>query len=103
MSTPAPDIRFIVVHAPGPAWQPGRAPFEQPGVAEHVGHYRAWLASGKLAMGGPFIDADGGGMMITAPGVAEDEVRAFALADPAVAAGLLTANVRRWLVGMQSA
>jgi len=102
MSNAAPDIRCVVVHAPGPAWQPGRPAFEQPGVAGHVAHYRTWLASGKLAMGGPFIDADGGGMMITAPGVGEDEVRTFARADPAVATGLLTVQVRRWLVGMHA-
>jgi len=102
MSAPAPDVRFVVVHAPGPAWQPGRPPFEQPGIAAHVGHYRAWLETGRLAMGGPFIDADGGGMMITAGDATEEEVRAFALADPAVVAGLLTVHVRRWLVGMHA-
>jgi uncharacterized protein YciI len=96
-----PPIRFAVMHRPGPAWQPGVSPFEQTGVAEHVGHYRTWLANGKLAMGGPFLDGNGGGMMITVPGLDEDEVRAFALADPAVVSGLLVADVRRWLVGMQ--
>jgi uncharacterized protein YciI len=102
MSARAPDIRVIVLHAPGPAWQAGKPPFEQPGVGDHVGHYRAWLASGRLAMGGPFLDAAGGGMMICAAGVPEDEARSFALADPAVASGLLTVHVRRWLVGMHA-
>jgi len=102
MSAPAPDMRWVIVHVPGPAWQPGRAPFEQPGVAGHVGHYGTWLESGKLSMGGPFLDEGGGGMMITAPGVAEDDVRAFAAAVPAVIAGLLTVHVRRWLVGLHA-
>jgi uncharacterized protein YciI len=102
MSAAAPDIRWVVVHAPGPAWQPGRPPFEQPGIGAHVAHYRTWLGNGMLAMGGPFLDADGGGMMITAPDVPEDEVRAFAAADPAVVAGLLMVHVRRWLVGMHA-
>jgi len=102
MSAPVPDLRWVVVHAPGPTWQAGLPPFEQPGIAAHVAHYRAWLASGKLAMGGPFLDAGGGGMMITTRDVGEDELRAFAAADPAVVAGLLTLDVRRWLVGMQA-
>ncbi len=96
------DIRFIVVHTPGPAWMSGQPVFEQPGVGAHVAHYRAWLTAGKLALGGPFMDAAGGGMMITASGVKEDEVRAFALADPSVTAGLLRVDVRPWLVGMRS-
>ena len=102
MSALAPDMRWVIVHAPGPAWQPGRPPFEQPGIAAHVAHYGTWLESGTLAMGGPFLDADAGGMMITACDVPEDDVRMFAAADPAVAAGLLTVHVRRWLVGMQA-
>ena len=38
--------------------------------------------------------------MIPAPGVEEAEVKAFALADPAVKDGTLIAEVRPWLIGM---
>lgn len=98
---PTRDVRLVVLHRPGPAWLPGRSPFEQPGIGEHVAHYRQWLQSGKLALGGPHLDAAGGGMMIPEAGVGEDEVRAFAAADPAVRGGLLTFEVRPWLIGMR--
>ena len=60
------DVRFVVFHTPGPQWLAGKTLFDQPGVMEHVGHYRKLLEAGKLALGGPHLDATGGGMMISA-------------------------------------
>ena len=94
------DVRYVVLHRPGPAWLPGKSMFEQPGIRAHVEHYRKWLEAGKLQLGGPHLDPAGGGMMIPAQGVQEAEVRAFALADPAVKDGTLIAEVRPWLIGM---
>jgi uncharacterized protein YciI len=94
------DVRYVVLHRPGPAWIAGKSMFEQAGVRAHVEHYRAWLESGKLYMGGPHLDAAGGGMMIPSAGVSEGEVQAFAAADPAVKDGTLIAEVRPWLIGM---
>ncbi len=54
-------------------------------------------------LGGPFLDDDGGGMMVAAAGVGADELAAFAGADPTVASGLLTFKVRPWLIGMRVA
>jgi len=97
-----PESCFVVVHRPGPAWQPGVPVFAQPGLQGHVEHYRQWLGNGKLALGGPFLDAGGGGMMVTQPGLSEDEVTAFAAADPAVAGGLVSYEVRSWMIGMRA-
>ena len=36
-----PDVRYIILHKPGPAWQLGIDFREQPGVREHVEHYGA--------------------------------------------------------------
>ena len=94
------DVRYVVFHKPGPAWLPGKAMFEQPGVREHVAHYREWLVAGKLELGGPHLDAAGGGMMVPAAGVSEDEITRFANEDPAVKSGTLLAEVRPWLIGM---
>lgn len=94
------DIRYVVFHRPGAAWQQGKSIFEQPGVREHVAHYRQWLEAGKLELGGPYLDAGGGGMMIPAAGISEDEMRRFAGEDPAVKGGTLIAEVRPWLIGM---
>jgi len=96
------DIRFVVFHRPGPKWDPGKSMFEQDGVREHVEHYRELLTQGKLSFGGPHVDEGGGGMMIPAAGVSEEEVRRFAEADPAVRSGLLLAEVRPWLIGMSA-
>jgi uncharacterized protein YciI len=92
--------QFVVVHSPGPAWKPGVPPFEQAGLQLHVAHYAQFLKQGKLLMGGPFLDAQSGGIMIAEPGVTEAELRAFAAADPAVKSGLLTFEVRPWLAGL---
>ena len=99
----AKDIRHVIVHRPGPNWVAGKSLFEQAGVQEHVGHFRQLLADGKLALGGPFLDAAGGGMMIPEPGVSEQELIEFAQADPAVRSGLLTAEVRPWMIGLKKA
>lgn len=95
------DIRYVVFHRPGPAWQPGKGMFEQPGVRAHVGHYRQWLEAGKLELGGPHLDEGGGGMMIPVAGLAEDEIRRFAEEDPAIRDGTLLVEVRPWLIGMR--
>lgn len=94
------DIRYVIVHSPGPNWLPGKTLFEQPGIREHVAHFAEVLEAGKLALGGPFMDERGGGMMIPAAGVSEAEVREIAASDPAVKAGVLVAEVRPWLIGM---
>ena len=60
------------------------------------------LRSGKLMLGGPFLDDAGGGMMVAAPGVSGDELAAFAAGDPAIASGLLSFEVRPWLIGMRA-
>lgn len=96
------DIRFVVFHRPGPQWLPGKTLFEQPGVMEHVTHYRQLLESGRLALGGPHLDEAGGGMMVPAAGVPREEMAAFAAADPAVRAGVLVFEIRPWLIGMSA-
>jgi hypothetical protein len=97
---PMKDIRFVVLHTPGPKWLPGKTLFEQPGVRERVEHYRKFLEAGKLAQGGPHVDSKGGGMMIPSAGVTEEEVSKYAAEDPAVKSGVLLAEVRPWLIGM---
>lgn len=94
-----PTPRYVVFHSPGPQWQPGVDFRQQPGVLDHVQHYAAFHEQGKLEMGGPFLSGDGG-MMVAIPEVGEEDLQAFAAADPAVASGLLQFEVRPWLVAM---
>ena len=98
---PMREIRFVVIHSPGPAWKPDVPLFEQQGVHEHVAHFRTLLDSGKLMLGGPFVDEMAGGMMIPEATVSEDEMRRFASEDPAVQSGLLTFEIRPWVIGMR--
>jgi len=98
---PTKDIRYVVVHRPGPNWAADVPLFEQDGLQAHIDHFRTLAAQGKLTMGGPFLDAGTVGMMIAEPGVSRAEVEAFAAADPSVQAGLLACEVRTWMVGMK--
>ncbi len=96
------DVRHVIVHSPGPLWKAGLPSFQQEGVQQHIEHFRQWLDAGKLALGGPFLDAAAGGMMIPAEGLGAEEIKAFAEADPTVVSGLLRVDVREWLVGMKA-
>ena len=99
---PERDIRFVVIHSPGPRWDHSKGMFEQEGLQGHLMHYRRLLAEGKLLLGGPFMDAKGGGMMLPDAGLSEKELTDFAMDDPAVKGGLLTVQVRPWMIGMRS-
>ncbi|MEM8861924.1 MAG: YciI family protein [Chloroflexota bacterium] len=92
-----------MVHTPGPNWQMGVDFREQPGVMEHVQHFAKLHQDGKLFKGGPFVDADSGGMMIAIESVDKEELEAFAAADPAVKKGLLTYEIKTWYVAMSAA
>lgn len=98
---PKRDMRYVIIHSPGPRWDAGKGIFEQPGLQAHINHYRKLLAEGKLLLGGPFMDGQGGGMMLPTAGQSEKELREFAQEDPAVKDGLLTVQVRPWLIGMR--
>jgi uncharacterized protein YciI len=63
-------------------------------------YYARLHEQGKLLYGGPFIDADSGGMMIAADDVTREELEAFAASDPAVLTGLLTFELETWYVTM---
>jgi uncharacterized protein YciI len=95
------NIRYVVFHTPGPRWQQGIDFREQPGVMDHVLHYRQLLEQGKLEMGGSFLAGDRGGMMVTVQGVSRAEIETFAAADPAIHSGLLGYEVITWYTAMQ--
>lgn len=100
MSNNAQITRFVVFHTPGPAWVVGVDFREQPGVSEHVEHYRKLFDEGKLEVGGPFLLPDIGGMMVATQEVSMGEIIAFAAQDPAVQSGLLEYEVRPWFTPM---
>jgi uncharacterized protein YciI len=101
MSAEGAKVRYVIVHLPGPRWRAGVAFQEQPGVQEHVEHYRKLQASGKLEKGGPFVEGAMGGMMIPVADMGREELRRFAAQDPAVKAGLLNFELWGWYVAME--
>jgi uncharacterized protein YciI len=98
---PALPIRYVVIHKPGPRWQYGVDFRQQEGVGEHVQHYLKLHEQGKLQLGGPFLIPDVGGMMVATKDVTQEEIEAFAAADPAVKSGLLVFEVRPWMTAME--
>jgi uncharacterized protein YciI len=69
---------------------------------DHVQHYVKLHEQGKLLHGGPFIDADAGGMIIAAEHVSREELEEFAVKDPAIQSGLLNYEVKTWYMAMRS-
>jgi uncharacterized protein YciI len=100
--TAVPDSCYVVLYKPGPAWNPAVSLTGQAGFRQHIQYLRKQLESGRFAMGGPFVDAGSGGMMVTVPGVTEAEIRAIEDADPAITTGILTYEIRHWLVAMKN-
>ena len=90
------ETRFALFHEPGPQWRPDTPAFEQVGLGDHVAWFRLLHEAGKVAFGGPFVDAASGGMMVLAADVGEEEAQAIANDDPGVRAGLLVVRVRAW-------
>ena len=103
MSGESAKVRYLIVHLPGPLWRAGVSFREQPGVEEHVEHYRKLYESGKLEKGGPFVEGALGGMMIPAASLSKEELRRFAAQDPAVKAGLLNFELWGWHMAMERA
>jgi uncharacterized protein YciI len=97
---PRVDVRFVIVLKPGPEWTPGVDFRHQEGIEEHTRYYRALLATGKLDMGGPFLD-DSGAMMVPVAGLSEADVAEFAVKDPAVVRGVVTFEIRKWYLAMR--
>jgi uncharacterized protein YciI len=97
----ARPVRFVVFHKPGPRWQYGVDFRQQEGVSEHVQHFLKLHQQGKLELGGPFLLPDVGGMMVATKAVSQEEIEAFAAADPAVQLGLLIYEIRPWMTAME--
>jgi len=90
----------VLFHTPGPNWKEGVDFQQQPSVIEHVQYMGRQLQDGLLVMGGPFLDNSGGMMICRTADV--KAATAIAKADPGVKSGLLSVDVKRWLVPMSS-
>jgi uncharacterized protein len=93
-----PQIYYVLFHTPGTSWVEGTDFRQQPGVKEHVNYMASFLGTGKLVIGGPFLDNSGGMMVLRAS--SQEEAEFLAAADPAVQGGLLKVAVKPWFVPM---
>lgn len=67
--------------------------------SEHLGHLKKMSDEGHMLVAGPFanqFDDRLRGMCLYNPALTREQVRAFAEADPAVAAGRLKAEIMDW-------
>lgn len=87
-------VYFLFVYSAGPAWKVGQ-PMSVQGLAPHGMYMTRLFHEGVVLAGGPTTDPEGGGLAIVkAKDVAE--AKALLAADPAIKAGIMTAEVRNW-------
>jgi len=80
----------------GPAWESTKVEERNATLEKHVANAMALLDSGKAIIAGPFHDeTDFAGIFIFRAASA-DEAKAWADTDPAVKAGLMTAEIHPW-------
>jgi uncharacterized protein YciI len=85
---------FVVIYAPGPAWQTGKQATEQPFFHEHVRYMQQVFAAKQLLMGGPFLDIESGlGILDVAN---EAQARDIVARDPAVLGRLFEPHLHPW-------
>lgn len=83
----------VAIYTPGPKWQAGLSAREQ-GSQEHVDYQQGLFGLGKLAMGGPWLDREGGLALFSVGSM--DEARALTDADPLVKRGVYAVALYPW-------
>ena len=86
-------MEYAIVYTPGPAWIAGR-PASQQDLGAHRGYLQALRAARTLLQVAPSGDGTTWVAVVEAGG--ETEARGLLAADPAVAAGVVRAELRRW-------
>jgi uncharacterized protein YciI len=90
-----PKRYFVLIHVPGPKWDPTRGFRDQVGIDQHVAYMQDFFDHGALILGGPFFDNSGGMMIFDI--ASADEAQRIADGDPTVKSGLLKVTVKPWL------
>jgi uncharacterized protein YciI len=85
---------FLVVHAPGPAWNATVEYSQQDGIDAHKQYLSTLAEQGSLAMAGGFSDQPGGLMLLK--GVSMETAAEIVYGDPMVQSGVLTVELRAW-------
>ena len=90
--------RLIGIVRKGPRWKRGFKLQDQPEMARHLAHVKAYLRDGAIDRAGPFFAADGtyaGGLILFAE-VERAVVERIVRTDPVVTSGVLTITLHPW-------
>ena len=91
---------FVIVLERGPNWLPGKTASQQP-LQEHGRYLQRLMAIGKLVLAGPFLDDQGGFILLKAANLAE--AQQIANEDPASHNGILRPTVHPFMIAFDSA
>ena len=97
---PTSSSHFVIVQERGPNWLPGKTASQQP-LGEHGRYLQRLMAIGKLVLAGPFLDDQGGFVLLKAANLAE--AQQIAKEDPATQNGILRPTVHPFSIAFDSA
>jgi uncharacterized protein YciI len=98
-SKPEPETRAVFVVYPGPSNPPDKSLMDNPQIRDHAMHMIKLFKTGKITRGGPFTDGTGG-IGIAAKDVTVEDLTTLLADDPAAKAGIITYEVKTWMVGV---
>ncbi|MBV9213058.1 MAG: hypothetical protein JOZ25_05355 [Actinobacteria bacterium] len=85
--------------APRPTFAQDMTDAEREVMDRHAAHWQPLVDSGKMVVFGPVLDSTGSWGLGVVEADDEDELRAFAAADPAVATGTADLEMGKMLAG----
>jgi uncharacterized protein YciI len=97
---PTSSSHFAVVLERGPNWLPGKTASQQP-LGEHGRYLHRLMVTGKLVLAGPFLDDQGGFILLKAASLAE--AQQIENQDPAIQKGILRPTVHPFTIAFDSA
>lgn len=87
------------LRAPRPTFALDMSEEERAVMTRHAAHWRPLVDAGRMVVFGPVLDSTGSWGLGVVEADDEDEIRAFAAADPVVTTGTAELEVGRMLAG----
>jgi len=90
-------MHVAVVYSKGPNWSEEGPKGEH--ISRHIAHQRKNFDAGKLIMGGPFLDEQGGMAILEVD--SRDEAQQIVQNDPAVSGGFYVVALHPWRIAQK--
>jgi uncharacterized protein len=87
------------LRAPRPTFAVDMTDEEREVMSRHAAHWQPYLESGQMVIFGPVLDSEGSWGLGVVEAEDEEELRAFAAADPAVTTGTAEIEIGTMLAG----